>query len=779
MVFFFVSRDIFLMSCGCCSTVCYWSIRPISQPSLCCKMSTRLSINEDSEKKPFQRIGRACDECRRRKVRCNGVYPSCHRCKSQSIVCHYKNPIKKRGPSKESLENRLHKMEALISTLVTENQHDSSNETVETGTSTIDQRQASPLPAAAKSPVLNDSNEIREYFPAVPLASHLQHFSYIEADSSSPSSASTSSSVDELSKNLENLAVIDRYGNLRYYGNSSGFYVFKSSPVFRHRAFDTEEHAVLNYNGKSLRNDMEGRQIQISIPIMPPPDLAEHLIDIYFKYCYTVLPVLHKETFLKRLQDPQNPPPAILMNAIFAIASRLSTDKRVYQPNELCDQTGKAFFDRVQALLDEDMDKVSTATIQSLLLIASHQYGAKKGNRSWIYTGMALRMAQSMGLNRNCDRWNISTAEKEERKRTFWCCYIVDRMSSTSYGRQLGLDDREIDVGLPSEEDNISDGSIPVVDYMRHYVKLCEISGKVLQDIYSVTINKSTVSPVEKLTKLHAMLHEWKIELPPFLQYEPQHNLSRQIPHLAICQLHMVYYNTVITLHRPYIPLSQQRIPYPSLQICISAAYSILNIAESLSSEERFKYALNYCVLCLFTCGAMFTTLSKSDDSRIALEAQTSIDRLLRLLHELDDSWGAATRFSRMFEGTTMKNYVRVNEHKSEPSATQTDAFALSTRGESTTTTYNSFQPSNTQQNVDQNSVNATTLQTSVDNQLTQSSLLGLTPSGNDVALPGIPLIDNVQWDSSFEGVPDIFQNWQNADVDFMDIVTLEGLLEM
>lgn len=285
--------------------------------------------------------------------------------------------ILQRGPSKESLENRLHKMEALISTLVTENQ---SMITLEDSRSPEDDH---------STPLLENDDYAREYFPGVPLASQLfRPKMALQAHSPSASSSSSVSSVDELSKGLENLAIIDRYGYVRYYGNASGLQMFKSCPAFRHRYFDVQDrNAYARYQKLAVLTNSES-QPEDPPPVMPPPDLANHLIDLYFTNFYPVLPILHKATFLKSLKDPQNPPSPLLLNAIFAIASRISTDERVIGGPESYLTVGNTFFERAKILLDKDNDKINISTIQALLLLSSHQYGSKKGNRAWLYNGM-------------------------------------------------------------------------------------------------------------------------------------------------------------------------------------------------------------------------------------------------------------------------------------------------------------------------------------------------------------------------------------------------------
>ncbi|KAF5344575.1 hypothetical protein D9757_015250 [Collybiopsis confluens] len=75
---------------------------------------------ETSQNSKKRRIQRACDVCRRKKIRCDGVQmPSnqCSNCLAYNFECTYVEAAKKRGPPKayvESLENRLEKMETLL-----------------------------------------------------------------------------------------------------------------------------------------------------------------------------------------------------------------------------------------------------------------------------------------------------------------------------------------------------------------------------------------------------------------------------------------------------------------------------------------------------------------------------------------------------------------------------------------------------------------------------------------------------------------------------------------
>ncbi|ORX67362.1 hypothetical protein K493DRAFT_248239, partial [Basidiobolus meristosporus CBS 931.73] len=57
---------------------------------------------DDNHKR--QRVSRACDSCRRKKIRCGGEHPECSYCLYRGIKCTYSDIKKKRGPPKGYIE---------------------------------------------------------------------------------------------------------------------------------------------------------------------------------------------------------------------------------------------------------------------------------------------------------------------------------------------------------------------------------------------------------------------------------------------------------------------------------------------------------------------------------------------------------------------------------------------------------------------------------------------------------------------------------------------------
>ncbi|KAM3586198.1 hypothetical protein VKS41_002726 [Umbelopsis sp. WA50703] len=600
-------------------------------------------MGDDLAQSKRQRVSRACDLCRRKKIKCDGTIPICGNCQAFNLECGYKDTTKKRGPPKgyiEAIENRLHRMETLLGSLAQG-----------------DDPRSQALIAELNAPLETIHGELirtrpmrRQFNEDDPESSpDTPSLTYNDLPQTMEEPDSPSLTVDQVNDSLGNLT-IDDGGQMRYLGKSSGFYMLQNSRLFHHGAFHFGARLV---KGNQTKN---GNGLEILNPLdMPPVDLQEHLIDLYFRHFYPTLPILHKKSFMTRLKSEDDKPDPLLLNAIFAVASRISPDERVREDPTVPDTAGEIFFERAKFLLDQKCDSVSTCTIQALLLLSSHQHGAMKSSRAWLYNGMAFRMANALGLNHNCDSWNIPASEREERKRVFWCCFIVDRYTSAAFGRSTAIDERDCDATFPTEEDDVNDGP-PVLEYMRHAVRLSDILGHILRDIYSVKGRQLalTVSPDTIIANLDKALNLWYSNLPKSLKYKPPSCRDGQkapAPALSICQLHMTYYTALILLHRPFIPgPSQSRAPtsFPSLQICTSSAYSILDICENLLSEGRLKYTLNYAIFHVFSAGTLFVNNATSSDSYLTFEAKISINKIMRGLDDMESSWTAAARYSNI-----------------------------------------------------------------------------------------------------------------------------------
>ncbi|KAG0168074.1 hypothetical protein DFQ30_005320 [Apophysomyces sp. BC1015] len=618
-----------------------------------------------------QRVSRACDLCRRKKIKCDGLAPICSNCQAFNLECSYNDTTKKRGPPKgyiEAIENRLHRLESFLGELASEDNPRSQALLAELNapleTSNGEQIKTRPVRRGDRHrlPYSRRQNSGKS---KADLQIDTQPTIFHDAPGTSSAYLVTSptlaqpppSSPDSVDDSTGQLTM-DETGQVRFLGRSSGYYLLQNSRTYQNGAF--------HFSGWGHRPSSDTNRklfLSSSNPLeLPPADLADHLLQLYFENFYPFLPLFYKRQLNSALASPEEPVSPLLLNAIYALASRLSPDKRVRSDPDSPDTAGDIFFERAKRLLDDYYDIPKISTVQALILLSCHQHGVMKAARAWLYSGMAFRMAQDLGLNRNCELWDIPPCERQRRKRVFWCCFIVDRLTSAIFGRSSNFEERDIDTPFPLVEDDeeVKAGNefdsirppVKIIEAFIQLVKICDILGHVLKNIYYAKARYHGPSHHinHVLTTLNRQLTNWYNSLPPSLQYKlPNTQLGETGPDppLLICQIHMIYYTTVILLHRPFIPgPTQSRLPMslPSFKICISAANSILDIVNIMLGEDHLKYVFAYTVYYVFTAGIIFIKLASSLDAEQAFDAKVNVNKIMRALDEIEVTWTNAAR---------------------------------------------------------------------------------------------------------------------------------------
>ncbi|KAF8946919.1 hypothetical protein BGZ47_010983 [Haplosporangium gracile] len=496
------------------------------------------------------------------------------------------------------------------------------------------------------SPVLGSDQSVGDFADSLAVADNLPTLGL--------STPPVQEQVDDIEEDMGHLT-LDQRGCERYVG--------KSSPMFYSRRHyggmpaDSSKRAVKPEFKKFTEN-----------PDLPSPEVMTHLLNLHFTYVHPFAPVFVWSKFLKRLKDRDYTPSFLfLLNSIFALASRYSDDISFRTDPAKSETIGVRFAEKAKEILDTLYDSPDMNCVGALVLLAFQQMGTGSGYRAWMYVGISIRMAQHLGLNRDCLKLNphMSAIDREERNRIWWTCFMADRLFSTSFGRPQGINEHDVDATYPEgvDEEDIQleyrlDGATsmltgPSPHSEQNFVfmaSLMRILGRVMVSLYSPRSKASSLStssmtnpaPLEQLDK---ELTDWLLTLPPHLQFRS----VQQEPGTFVCTLHMTFYAVLILLHRPYSHRSSHKTsndPSISLSICTSAANNTIEMASNMMRAidtqrgiSRLKGMLHSSVLIFFTAGIVHITNCTSTDPVLAASAKLRTIETLKCLAMVEDVW--------------------------------------------------------------------------------------------------------------------------------------------
>ncbi|KAI1321287.1 hypothetical protein EDD11_006623 [Mortierella claussenii] len=398
-------------------------------------------------------------------------------------------------------------------------------------------------------------------------------------------------------------------------------------------------------------SDLWSHSLQItSERELPPKDVMETLLNLYFRYMYPFAPMFVRKTFMR--DHHQNRPDlsqVLILNAIFCNACWYSDDPAVKQ-----DST--KYFNRAKIIMDETYHVSMISTVQALLLMSHHQYATGNHSGGWLYTGMATRIALDIGLHRH-DVHVDEPDQAEVRKRVWWALYISDRISSGVLGRPTTIRDETFNVEMPSNDWITEVIGEDVGEYpyepetiiscrLLWSIKLFNQMGKVLNTMHCIEaeINSAFLAEISKthLPRLHHSLTSWFLALPRELMYTPytMQPGTNHPPSPPTALMHMFYYTCLTMLHRPYLrPLNSTMIDanflVSSRNICTAAATNVCHIADSLMLHGQLRDTCYYGIGCLLAAGTVHVHNAIASTPSNRETTRAGLSKSVKAVHEL------------------------------------------------------------------------------------------------------------------------------------------------
>jgi hypothetical protein len=211
-------------------------------------------------------------------------------------------------------------------------------------------------------------------------------------------------------------------GELRYFGSPSNFTLLHGPT-----------------NGACVPTSPDAINKAISAPQMLYKegiislDLQLHLLDLFWTWQNTWQYVVHKRAFMSEFDAGTRGRycTPLLLLAILSLSSRYSDWPEARTDPQDPNTAGEVFAKQAKELLFHEIETPIVPTVQAAVLLALREYAVNAETSAWVYIGMAVRMAHTLGLNVDCSSWvtsgQISPLEEEVRRVSWWGCFLVDK----------------------------------------------------------------------------------------------------------------------------------------------------------------------------------------------------------------------------------------------------------------------------------------------------------------------------------------------------------------
>ncbi|KAM3415594.1 hypothetical protein BST61_g9115 [Cercospora zeina] len=482
--------------------------------------------------KERKRLPLACIACRRKKIRCSGEKPACKHCLRSRIPCVYKVTTRKAAPRTDYMAMLDKRLKRMEDRVIKIIPKEDQGVVSTTGRAVV----KPPLP------------------PGLP-----------KAGTTTKKRGAQEAFGDELDEWAEG----------------------------RPKTTTGKKDASNAAAEKPTTSTDEQNLLQEGLDKLPSEELQQHLAEVFFDYVYgQSYHLLHKPSFMRKLAQDQVPP--VLMLAVCAISARFSNHPAVRTEPAFLRGEGWATASREIALRRFDTPNITILIVY--LILGLHEFGTCQGGRSWMFGGMAQRMAYALQLHRDLDhdpkdhahagRNELTFTDREIRRRTMWSCFLMDRFNSSGTDRPIFVGEQYIRAQLPIKEQYYHmeingptedlEGNVPhPVDpgtgqlanaqenmgVAAYLIRLVSIWGKLIaylnlggreRDQYPMWHDESKFQDIRRATEV------WKDALPEELQYSTenlQNHASEKIANQFLF-MHIVYSQILLFMNSFALPIS-------------------------------------------------------------------------------------------------------------------------------------------------------------------------------------------------------------------------------
>ncbi|KAF5635755.1 transcription activator acu-15 [Fusarium sp. NRRL 52700] len=386
---------------------------------------------EQQSRQRRRKVTLACDPCRERKSRCDGIKPICSTCRRRALgieQCIYRVGNARTECSDDytrALHERIRYLEGQL-------------------------QQASALNGPITNPLPDGRRSWPESTPdtqgQVELDALVMGISHTQLLTPLSSTATESIENSNHARRVTAMGTTTSEEDIEHHRDTrEGFYGSSSAASFLKETCGTAiPPSNRQMNPQASTSQPTHLFSDVDKFALPPRRLADHLVERYFERIYWIYPVFDKQAFehgynslwlpsgqsacpeeyrnLGLGEDATTVAFFSSLNAIFALGcifSNLSTAAKT--------KAYEVFFSRAKDKVNlELLDINDLSVVQTLVLVALVLQGTSFPDRCWNTTGLACRVAQGLGLHSLPPSNQQESRVQRIRRRTWHGCIVLD-----------------------------------------------------------------------------------------------------------------------------------------------------------------------------------------------------------------------------------------------------------------------------------------------------------------------------------------------------------------
>lgn len=560
---------------------------------------TRPKVDPDKR----QRTAQACDSCKRRKQKCNGLKP-CSTCMKRNLECQY-TPASLEAGSQESLGSPTKRRNV--------------GNSPRTLTSTLEPGQIIATHTPPLAPWNQPSDRLAmglaETGPAessqeklMGTNRHLGGSSDRDFDSRSRSNFSVNGEEADL-MSLPRMLMDTSTRRLLYVGESASLSYLQLIRLIVDSVSGASEFTLDRERHNILENTIQLPQGIKPTGVLPDRKTADILVDSFFANTSGFVEIFSKREFLLSVDQCYKEPLKIslpglcILNLVFAIGLVIAHPGQGNDEEEVIQtlqsepaNRAELFFRNARAIYDPvlGIEEADFWSVQALLLVSLYMLAVSRRNASYVYCGMAVRSAQALGLHREESMVIFSDSEQHLRRNVWRTLFVLDRFLAACLGRPITITEEDCSehalehpTGGETNQPAMSDETrVTSSEALSAAVKSSCLIGLTLKKVYSKRRKVSTLVAQEIADRLET----WERELQQNLHCRRiMEEAMGRAEAVAILHINLLHYHSVLLLTRPFFlyllklgcddfSRSSQKPPHFSLrlerfsQVCVEAA---------------------------------------------------------------------------------------------------------------------------------------------------------------------------------------------------------------